>query len=154
MTPNIKQTVLADPLRAAIQLLTAEANELRECCTMHSEDWADEPEAKAAYDRILAVVAGLEAMRQGGAVGDMGFPMSHSNQDVAAEMRAAVRNAALDEAAIAAAQECQPEDDQSDFADGWDDAAECIADEIRALKSVVPPTPQSAPTGIVADEHC
>ncbi|WP_039051547.1 hypothetical protein [Bordetella avium] len=89
MTPNIKQTVLADPLRAAIQFLTEEADELRECCTMHSEDWADEPEAKAAYDRILAVVAGLEAMRQKGAKGDIGIPISHSNQDVAAEMRSA-----------------------------------------------------------------
>ncbi|MGU9991769.1 hypothetical protein D0839_14550 [Bordetella avium] len=77
MTPNTKQTVLTDPLRAAIQFLTEEADELRECCTMHSEDWADEPEAKAAYDRILAVVAGLEAMRQESAKGAIGISIAN-----------------------------------------------------------------------------
>ena len=63
MTPSIKQTVLTDPLRAAIQLLTEEAAGLRDCHTLAPGDWTGEPEAKAAYDRILAVVAGLKALR-------------------------------------------------------------------------------------------
>ncbi|WP_164855554.1 Lar family restriction alleviation protein [Bordetella avium] len=88
------------------------------------------------------------------ATGKTGIPVSEKNQALSSDERAAVRNAALDEAVVVAISQCQPEDDQSDFADGWDDAAECIADEIRALKSVVPPTPQPAPTDIVADEHC
>ncbi len=60
MPPNTSSTT--DPIAEAIQLLTEEAASLHECHTRTPGDWTGEPEAKAAYDRILAVVAGLEAM--------------------------------------------------------------------------------------------
>lgn len=63
MTPSIKQTVLTDPLFAAIRLLTEEADSLRECHTRTPDDWTGEPEAKAAYDHILEVVALLSKLR-------------------------------------------------------------------------------------------
>ncbi|OAE72572.1 hypothetical protein A7J71_11170 [Achromobacter insolitus] len=63
MTPSIKQTVLTDPLYAAIRLLTEEADSLRECHTRTPGDWAGEPEAKALYDHILAVVDALSKLR-------------------------------------------------------------------------------------------
>ncbi|KNE23849.1 hypothetical protein [Achromobacter spanius] len=66
MTPSIKQTVLTDPLFAAIRLLTEEADSLRECHTCTPDDWTGEPEAKAAYDHILEVVALLSKLRAEG----------------------------------------------------------------------------------------
>lgn len=61
MTPNTSSTT--DPIAEAIQLLTEEADGLRECHTLTPGDWTGEPEAKAHYDRIMAVVAGLEKLR-------------------------------------------------------------------------------------------
>lgn len=66
MTPSIKQTVLTDPLYAAIRLLTEEADSLRECHTRTPDDWTGEPEAKAQYDHILEVVALLSKLRAEG----------------------------------------------------------------------------------------
>lgn len=61
MTPNTSSTT--DPIAEAIQLLTEEASGLRDCHTLTPADWTGEPEAKAHYDRIMAVVAGLEKLR-------------------------------------------------------------------------------------------
>ncbi|RIQ11805.1 restriction alleviation protein, Lar family [Bordetella avium] len=86
------------------------------------------------------------------ATGKTGIPVSEKNQALSSDERAAVRNAALDEAAAVAKRISDK------YAYGYygqpADAADEIEREIRALKSVVPPTPQPAPTGIVADEHC
>ncbi|MFQ1062197.1 hypothetical protein [Bordetella trematum] len=61
MTPNTSST--ADPIAEAILLLTEEAAGLRDCHTLPPGDWTGEPEAKAHYDRIMAVVSGLEKLR-------------------------------------------------------------------------------------------
>lgn len=63
MTPSIKQTVLTDPLYAAMRLLSEEADSLRDCHTRTPDDWTGEPEAKAQYDHILEVVALLSKLR-------------------------------------------------------------------------------------------
>ncbi|SPU54087.1 hypothetical protein [Bordetella trematum] len=52
-----------DPIAEATLLLTEEAKKLRDCHTLPPGDWTGEPEAKAHYDRIMAVVAGLEKLR-------------------------------------------------------------------------------------------
>lgn len=77
MTPDTNQTVLTDPIYAAIRLLTEEADGLRECHTVSPDDWTGEEEAKAHYDHILAVVDALEKLRQAGpAVRDAGMTAS------------------------------------------------------------------------------
>jgi hypothetical protein len=49
-------------IRDAIDILTIEADSVRECHTKGIDDWTGEPEAKAAYDRMLRTVAGLRSM--------------------------------------------------------------------------------------------
>ena len=61
MTPNTSSTT--DLIAEAIQLLTEEAASLRDCHTLAPGDWTGEPEAKAHYDRIMAVVSGLEKLQ-------------------------------------------------------------------------------------------
>ncbi|MEJ2922117.1 hypothetical protein, partial [Bordetella avium] len=74
------------------------------------------------------------------ATGKTGIPVSEKNQALSSDERAAVRNAALDEAAAVAKRISDK------YAYGYygqpADAADEIEREIRALKSVVPPTPQ------------
>ncbi|WP_171963129.1 hypothetical protein [Bordetella trematum] len=62
MTPNTSSAT--DPIAEAIQLLTEEAAGLRDCHTLAPGVWTGEPEAKAHYDRTMAVVARLEKLHQ------------------------------------------------------------------------------------------
>ncbi|MGK4923119.1 hypothetical protein ACSLUB_11330 [Bordetella hinzii] len=60
---NASRAAEQDPINAAIQLLTEDADSLRECHTRTPDDWTGEPEAKAQYDHILAVVTALSKLR-------------------------------------------------------------------------------------------
>ena len=52
-----------NPIAEAIRLLTESADELRQGISIcDTPDWANEPDAKAAYDEHLAVVAGLRGL--------------------------------------------------------------------------------------------
>lgn len=55
-----------DPIYDAIFILTEEADSLSECHTRTPDDWTGEPEAKARYDHVLAVVAALSKLRAEG----------------------------------------------------------------------------------------
>ncbi|WP_315136451.1 hypothetical protein [Achromobacter marplatensis] len=57
-----------DPIREAIQILTEEAESIRESHTHKSapDNWTREPEAKADYDRMLGVAAALSKLRAEG----------------------------------------------------------------------------------------
>lgn len=63
---DITQRVLTaeqDPINAAILLLTEEADSISDCHTRTPGDWAGEPEAKAHYDHVQAVVDALSKLR-------------------------------------------------------------------------------------------
>lgn len=52
-----------DTVHDAILILTEEADALSDCHTRAKDDWAQEPEAKARYDHILAVAEALSKLR-------------------------------------------------------------------------------------------
>lgn len=52
-----------DAVYDAIGILTEFADDLCSCHTITPDDWDDEPDAKAEYDRIIRCVAQLQAMR-------------------------------------------------------------------------------------------
>lgn len=60
---NAAQAAQQHPIDEAIVILTEEADSLSECHTRTPGDWAGEPEAKARYDHILAVVDALSKLR-------------------------------------------------------------------------------------------
>lgn len=60
---NAAQAAMQNPIDEAIVILTEEADSLSECHTRTPGDWAGEPEAKARYDHILAVVDALSELR-------------------------------------------------------------------------------------------
>lgn len=66
MTENNAAQPGQDPIYDAIFILTEEADSLSECHTRTPDDWTGEPEAKARYDHILAVVSGLSKLRAEG----------------------------------------------------------------------------------------
>lgn len=57
------QAATRHPIDEAIVILTEEADSLSECHTLKPGDWAGEPEAKARYDHVQAVVAALSKLR-------------------------------------------------------------------------------------------
>lgn len=63
MTTNTPAPATQDPISEAILLLTEEADSLSDCHTRKPGDWAGEPEAKAHYDHVLAVIASLSKLR-------------------------------------------------------------------------------------------
>lgn len=62
--PPPQQSAQGQAIYDAIDILTAEADSLRECHTSGDaqDDWTGEPEAKAEYDRMMRTVEGLRAM--------------------------------------------------------------------------------------------
>lgn len=63
MTTHTPAPTPQDPISEAILLLTEEADSLSDCHTRTPGDWAGEPEAKAHYDHVLAVIASLSKLR-------------------------------------------------------------------------------------------
>jgi hypothetical protein len=57
------QAATQHPIDEAIVILTEEADSLSECHTLKPGDWKGEPEAKARYDHVQAVVAALSKLR-------------------------------------------------------------------------------------------
>lgn len=57
------QAATQHPIDEAIVILTEEADSLSECHTLKPGDWEGEPEAKARYDHVQAVVAALSKLR-------------------------------------------------------------------------------------------
>jgi len=79
---NVAQAAMQNPIYNAIFILTEEADSLSECHTRTPGDWAGEPEAKARYDHILAVVDALSKLRApvaGGSLAAQALKSAQSN---------------------------------------------------------------------------